>query len=1198
MICQITPLNVFAEVLKAVKSEEFKPAIEVDSVPEKQMTNEEMQSLYEKYKSEIQKDISLQKTKIEEYKDEEEKIKSDVEKSLSKEQKEVLKDLSLSSYAESLNREKLTLNSIAVPEIPQDLDAILSGDKVILTWIPSEGADGYNIYQVYENEINQFKTSHSLYDGDYEVQLPDDKVDYTIYVKAYVLDEDGKEIESTKSNQIIVGRGDREITSSFTLNCDHVYRDVKITGGTLDLNGYKLKVFGELSQIGGELDLNNGKLIAFTSYSIRNSASLRMDDEFDYVYVGGNFFFETSIVHDSSYLSKGILQVEGENFQVKGSNGVFLPDGDHKVYLTSSNVTGTTTVDFDGSDNISQFNILAINKPFSKYRFQPLSPVRTLPWYKKLIYLRDKDKYVGIDGTYSPTGHFGRVYADLIIPTRGLDISIGRSYSSKNTRAGMLGVGWTFSYEGSIEVDNTGNIATFYAPDGSTMNFSIRNSSGGDKTYDGMDSRAELYYYQAADSYILETRDRTRYGFDMISGKYCMSYIEDYSGNRITIEFDTNGNIYKVRDEDGRQVTLDYSSTRIDITDTSYRTITYNLNSDGKLYTVTDANGNILYTYEYDHNGFLNSVKVTEQPGVLKQVDFAVYNDIGRLEKWVDINGKVSDFYYEPRQTTIIYTVDGVKRKTVEKFDECYAINEIILDDGSRNIIEYFTEDIGDVSVNKYNEIKSQKDNNGNVTTYERDERGNTTKVINPDGSFRRYGYYTDEARKDLVQWEQDENNNYTYYEYSNERTLIGKYVYRTPVVTEPYPAFEDLSSANSIITTYTYKADGQIESVLEPNQYGTNNKTIYEYNTNGTLKRITDPEGKSISYTYNSYGLVESEVIALNSYSTYMSTWYEYDKNGRVLRKTLCDSNTIESANNKSVERFVYDNMGRLIQKISPNMYNPSDDTLDASGMVAGAYQITNVGYRYEYKGATENVLKETDPEGNVYLYQYDENGNMISKTLPDSNLIGGTDCTSYKYLYDCRNRLVQVCVIPYGQYEITLEAYKYSQEYISPGHLNTLVICKKILNPYEWSTEIKKYNYAGKILEEVKDSGSNEVKISFEYNLNGTVKSSTDGEGYTTWYYYNTLKKPVHIWTPCEGYNGITTKYTYKRIVYDDSGNVINEAVKIDKVNATVYLGSRESIHSSAITTGFYVSTNTYYKSKRQTYQHMNDTIINKNG
>ena len=489
MLCQVVPINVFAEILLTVKSEEFKPAIEVDSVPENRMTDEEIQSLYEKFKNEILSDISLQKTKFEDYKEEEEKIKSVAEKSLTKEQKALLKDLSLSSLPSSIRKESLALNSsVVVPEAPQNLDAILSGDKVILTWMPSEGADGYKIYQVHETEngteTKKFKTSHSLYSGDYEVLLPDengdyqvllpdDKVNYTIYVKAYVLDEDGNEIESTKSNQIIVGRGDREITSSFTLNCDHVYRKVTITGGTLDLNGYKLKVFGELSQTGGEVDLNNGKLIAFNSYTISNSASLRMNDEFDYVYVGGNFFFNTSTIHNSSYLNKGILQVEGDNFKVIGPDGVFLPDGDHKVYLTSLNISGTTTVDFR-TDNVSQFNILAINKPLSKYQFLPLPPVRTLPWYKSLIYLEDKDTYIGIDGAYSPIGHFGRKYTDLVIPTRGLDISIGRTYSYKNTRGGILGVGRTFSYEGSVEVDTTGNIATIYAPDASTMNFSIR----------------------------------------------------------------------------------------------------------------------------------------------------------------------------------------------------------------------------------------------------------------------------------------------------------------------------------------------------------------------------------------------------------------------------------------------------------------------------------------------------------------------------------------------------------------------------------------------------------------------------------------------------------------------------------------------------------------------------------------------------
>ncbi len=97
------------------------------------------------------------------------------------------------------------------------------------------------------------------------------------------------------------------------------------------------------------------------------------------------------------------------------------------------------------------------------------------------------------------------------------------------------------------------------------------------------------------------------------------------------------------------------------------------------------------------------------------------------------------------------------------------------------------------------------------------------------------------------------------------------------------------------------------------------------------------------------------------------------------------------------------------------------------------------------------------------------------------------------------------------------------------------------------------------------------------------GTEPCTTDGEGFTTYSFYDTRKKPVHIWTPCEGENGVASFYTYKRMIYDDSGNLVNEAVKIDKVSSSAFASNRETIQSSSIDTGFYKSANEYYKNNK---------------
>ena len=129
------------------------------------------------------------------------------------------------------------------------------------------------------------------------------------------------------------------------------------------------------------------------------------------------------------------------------------------------------------------------------------------------------------------------------------------------------------------------------------------------------------------------------------------------------------------------------------------------------------------------------------------------------------------------------------------------------------------------------------------------------------------------------------------------------------------------------------------------------------------------------------------------------------------------------------------------------------------------------------------------------------------------------------------------------------------------------------------EVSIETNKYDYAGRVVESVKGGGSSTITTSTQYNYDGTVKSTTDGEGYTTYCFYDTQKRPVHIWTPCEGTDGVTEFYTYKRNVYDDSGNLVNEAIKVDKVSAFDFNNNKAAIHSSSVNTGFYKSTNEYY-------------------
>ena len=127
---------------------------------------------------------------------------------------------------------------------------------------------------------------------------------------------------------------------------------------TLDLNGYKLTVKGNLQQGGGTININGGTLEVQGDYTITNGY-LEMTNAKDKVIVGGDFVTLTSSDH-SNYLTNGIMEIQGNFNQITkaGSSGYnFNCSGKHIVIL---NGDGTQKVKFESSN--SHFNILELTK--------------------------------------------------------------------------------------------------------------------------------------------------------------------------------------------------------------------------------------------------------------------------------------------------------------------------------------------------------------------------------------------------------------------------------------------------------------------------------------------------------------------------------------------------------------------------------------------------------------------------------------------------------------------------------------------------------------------------------------------------------------------------------------------------------------------------------------------------------------------
>ncbi|NLD48679.1 MAG: hypothetical protein GX660_16065, partial [Clostridiaceae bacterium] len=225
------------------------------------------------------------------------------------------------------------------PASPKDLKIVSkTHTSLSLSWLPS--TDNYKVisYSVYLNSQLAGETSDTAYllSG----LSPD--TDYEISVKA----KDAS--DNYSSGSVLNARTlvqPMYVNSNMTLQEDKKFGDFYLQGGTLDLNGYRLTIEGNLIQTGGTLYVNGGQLEVSGDYRIDNNGSyvnayLKMVNEADYVMVGGNFRMYSWYSH-KEYLTAGTMELKG-NFTQNGH--------DYSPYYHNFNASGTHKVILSGED--------------------------------------------------------------------------------------------------------------------------------------------------------------------------------------------------------------------------------------------------------------------------------------------------------------------------------------------------------------------------------------------------------------------------------------------------------------------------------------------------------------------------------------------------------------------------------------------------------------------------------------------------------------------------------------------------------------------------------------------------------------------------------------------------------------------------------------------------------------------------------
>jgi len=639
--------------------------------------------------------------------------------------------------------------------------------------------------------------------------------------------------------------------------------------------------------------------------------------------------------------------------------------------------------------------------------------------------------------------------------------------------------------------------------------------------------------------------------------------VTDVNGKVTSYTYDSKGNLAKMIDELGRVSTYKYATNGsvteyIDIAGTK-TLYTYNAVGDITVYKTVRKDGTEETIYlEYNNAGDVTFMR--DDNGNVTRYGF---NDTGkqiftRVETVDPHNPSIthvsinfSEYDENGKETAVWLEVDGIEVSRIEYvYDE---VGQLIKQTESG----FETEFIYDVNGRKI-EIRQQTI----------DENGSTVWMVS------RYVY--DVAGQKI--WEQaahvevdPENTPQAAQAIHITYDVLGREVRRelrqNVVIAVTGSGVNTSTIVQGTGQTVNYSATAYNEvGQIHWTEDDTGVKTLYFYNINGSVSHtVMDIDGNldtlSDQFTtsktvYDSFGRPTQQIVDqdgdLTTTSDQLVTHYEYDGEGELIKETNPDGTfkqyTYDQLNRVATETdqsgkttyYEYDDMDNLTAVILPQVQHP----------VSG--QMVCVRYEYSYDDAgnrtalRDNIYQSTPLSGTTIdrtgqretIFEYDWNGDLISRTLPDGS--------SEYFTYDANRRQVK-----HVSFEGRVTAYEYDL-------LNRVSQMAYFINQAEFQQGLAVktidyiYNAYGQVVREIDSANGTTTSV---YNENGRVSCITSPQGAVNYEYDAKTGEVSRTWTGNDSANPITDV----RNTYDNFGRL--ESVSTYSREGSV-LGSPETV------------------------------------
>ncbi len=512
---------------------------------------------------------------------------------------------------------------------------------------------------------------------------------------------------------------------------------------------------------------------------------------------------------------------------------------------------------------------------------------------------------------------------------------------------------------------------------------------------------------------------------------------------------------------------------RVDYPEGGYRIYYSHDSSTGKPTEIYDAHEHRTF-YTYNSNGLLTSFK--DAKGSIKtfsyypnaidvqQVKFNLASTPG------DDNVILKTYTYNAETHEVASVTDALNHVTAFSYNSYGQLQTIAEAQGTP--IERITEFIHDPTTHNLNEIRK----GGNtVLSFTYDTIGRVRTAIDSTGVTLTYDY----NNLDQVTRITYPDNRFEAFTYSTccPRILDSK------------------TDRAELTTTYTHDALNRLIKVEGPR-----GAIDYEYDDNGNLTKLIDPDHKLTEFAYNLDNRLVKKIFADGKFITYS---YDFDglltkvTNSRNLEKNYAydPNHNLTNINYSDITpdvTFTYDDYDRVKTRIDGmGLYQYGYDPNSRLTSVDGPWANDTVTYTYNELGQLKDLIPQA---GESVTYSYDSIGRRTGVQI-------GVD--TYIYGYTGINPLIQSLTRPNG----SASQYLYND----PLKRLTDVINKNSLNDV-----INSYSY-----------GYNDLDVrSSETVTNGNpITSFTEG---ITSYNYNNLNQLLSSANPNQTFT------------YDDDGNM----------------------------------------------------------